>query len=660
MIFSVGMKKIDLLILKTDIDAVLEYLGRSRSIQISDRIEEGRPEIRKRFEDLFGKLEAAARFLGMPELPDDPEPARIPRDGDIAEIEELLSRVGDKVQQGKGLEEYQLQLQGTLEEVGVFRRLGLPLRELEAVTYLTYRIGKLKPELLPELRKALGVRALIIELDDKGLIFAASSKKGRFALDTELKAVGFKESSFPKEVVDLPPEVVAGIEKELEKTRAEIRGWEEKKALLRRLYEKKIGEYAAVLQAGMLVEELKNSLQSTESAFKLSGWLPVDRQEETLRDLESLTGGRIAIRVYDAGEVEASVGGRKKIPVKLRHGSFVRAFSDIVFSYGAPLYGTLDPTPLVSVFFVLLFAVMFGDVGQGFVGVLAGLALKRGNLAPLRKWKKYAPIFITVGAACMCTGFLYGSFFADENALVPLTRFLTKTLLGRPMDRFIHLLPSGGISKLVAFFGFTLGVGFLINSIGIFINIYNRFKVRDWRGAVFAKTGIVGAFLFWYAAWVAVRAALGHMPGTVDYVFLIAPLVLLFWGEPLSNLVSRRRPLLAEGVFPFLMEGLVEVMESVSSLVSNSVSFLRVGAFALSHAVLSLIVFQMAELISSLPGGGLLRLLVIIVGNALIIVLEGLIVSIQVIRLQYYEFFSKFFTETGTEFKPFEFSAPRH
>ena len=68
----------------------------------------------------------------------------------------------------------------------------------------------------------------------------------------------------------------------------------------------------------------------------------------------------------------------------------------------------------------------------------------------------------------------------------------------------------------------------------------------------------------------------------------------------------------------------------------------------------------MAVLISSLPGGGLLRLLVIIVGNALIIVLEGLIVSIQVIRLQYYEFFSKFFTETGTEFKPFEFSAPRH
>jgi V/A-type H+-transporting ATPase subunit I len=106
------------------------------------------------------------------------------------------------------------------------------------------------------------------------------------------------------------------------------------------------------------------------------------------------------------------------------------------------------------------------------------------------------------------------------------------------------------------------------------------------------------------------------------------------------------------------MEGFVEVMETASGYISNTVSFLRVGAFALSHAVLSYIVFRFTEeLVNSGGGpiGSVSGLLVLIFGNLVIIVLEGMIVAIQVVRLQYYEFFSKFFTETGVEFAPFRF-----
>jgi len=79
-----------------------------------------------------------------------------------------------------------------------------------------------------------------------------------------------------------------------------------------------------------------------------------------------------------------------------------------------------------------------------------------------------------------------------------------------------------------------------------------------------------------------------------------------------------------------------------------------VGAFALSHTVLSLIVFQIVDLLQSFPGSVFFQVLIVLAGNALILVLEGLIVTIQVIRLHYYEFFSKFFTESGTPFKPFD------
>ena len=104
------------------------------------------------------------------------------------------------------------------------------------------------------------------------------------------------------------------------------------------------------------------------------------------------------------------------------------------------------------------------------------------------------------------------------------------------------------------------------------------------------------------------------------------------------------------GIGAAFIEGVVEILEIVSSYLSNSVSFLRVGAFALAHAVLGFIIFTMTDLV-----GGAGGLAVQILGNAVVIVLEGMIVAIQVIRLQYYEFFSKFFTETGREFTPFRF-----
>jgi V/A-type H+-transporting ATPase subunit I len=107
------------------------------------------------------------------------------------------------------------------------------------------------------------------------------------------------------------------------------------------------------------------------------------------------------------------------------------------------------------------------------------------------------------------------------------------------------------------------------------------------------------------------------------------------------------------------MEGFVEILETISTYVSNTVSFLRVGAFALSHAVLAYIVFRFSEEVTTAPAGAAFSLIILIFGNLVIIVLEGMIVAIQVVRLQYYEFFSKFFTETGIEYSPFRFRKER-
>jgi len=341
-----------------------------------------------------------------------------------------------------------------------------------------------------------------------------------------------------------------------------------------------------------------------------------------------------------------------KVPVSVRHGRIVRSFERMVFSYSVPLYGTIDPTPFVAGMFVLLFAIMFGDLGQGFVGVLIGLLICGGKIKALEPYRKknFGTVFIVVGAASMVTGLLYGSFFANEEVLVPFSRFVTGALFGEARD---HIISLAGFEKIILFFGVTIGVGVVINSVGLVINLVNLMGSRKWEDAILSKTGLAGAVFFWYLIFVAVRVALGGSFGGLDLAILAVPLLALFFRELIIRVAEKKKPLLKDGLFSFIMEGIVEILESGIYYISNSVSFLRVAAFALAHTVLSTIVFLLADMVGGAAGGIVFKVLVILIGNSIIIVLEGLIVTIQVVRLQYYEFFSKFFTESGEEFRPF-------
>jgi V/A-type H+-transporting ATPase subunit I len=179
--------------------------------------------------------------------------------------------------------------------------------------------------------------------------------------------------------------------------------------------------------------------------------------------------------------------------------------------------------------------------------------------------------------------------------------------------------------------------------------------MKKYEKAFFSKTGAAGLFLFWYAIFIAARVIPGGRLAWFDAAGLAVPVSCIFFGPMLWRVIAGKRPVFAEGIMVFIMEGFVEVLETASTYISNTVSFLRVGAFALSHAVLSFIVFTLSEMVREAPVGALFAFIIMIFGNAVIIVLEGMIVAIQVVRLQYYEFFSKFFTETGVEFSPFRF-----
>ncbi|MBQ5383482.1 MAG: ATPase, partial [Treponema sp.] len=236
----------------------------------------------------------------------------------------------------------------------------------------------------------------------------------------------------------------------------------------------------------------------------------------------------------------------------------------------------------------------------------------------------------------------------------PFSRWVTGHF-GEPRDQILPMMPggdSGSITRMFIFFGFTIAVGFVINSVGIIINIVNQFTLRRPGKALFGKTGISGAVFFWYVIAFALRIALfKHSPMIFDWVIMGLSLILTAYGEIFERIVEGKRPVLENGFGTALISGLVEIIEVVSSYLSNTVSFVRVGAFALAHAVLGFLIEKMVGM-APLAGG----ILISILGNAIVIALEGMIVAIQVVRLQYYEFFSKFFHETGRDFKPFCFT----
>ncbi|HOX33506.1 MAG TPA: V-type ATPase 116kDa subunit family protein [Spirochaetales bacterium] len=679
----VPMRKLELHVLRRDIDPVIAAIGEAGCFQLAARLADldARDEAAGGGAPASGQSSPGVSSSGVPSPRDYslslerlgfirdaldlplptliPPGAKMPGEEEDKLVAELAASVAELQSAARLNAERRTRVREALDEARALSGIAMPFRELDHLSFLAVRIGSLPEGELQSLEASLGDRAILLPVDGEGTIVAAAAKKGRYALDTELARAKFRPKELPPDFTGVPPEVPAALERELSELDGEAASLAERKRALASTYGQTWASLSASYAVARSVEELKASLDASELVYRLEGWVPRDSVGKLLADLERLCEGRVAVRTYRPEELPAVRSGTESVPVLLKRRTFVSSFESLVVSYGAPLYGTVDPTPLVAFFFVLLFSIMFGDVGQGLVILITGLVLRGGRFGKLAKWRKFGPIFIAVGLGSMVMGFLDGSVFADEELLVPLSRRLSMAILGRPLDRFITIMPDGEMGKLFAFFGFTVGVGALINSVGLVVNIWNKLKLRKYGEALFAKTGLAGALFFWWALGMGIRVLLGGPLGWFDALGLGAPLLAVFCEEPLGRLVEGRARASGaerEGLLAFLIKGLVELIESISYYFSNTLSFLRVGAFALSHAVLSFIVFTMGDLMRErLPAGTLWMLLVFVVGNAIIIVLEGMIVAIQVVRLQYYEFFSKFFTETGELFAPFRF-----
>ena len=656
---TVEMRLVELMSLKQDVANVIEHLGKKGVFQFqqtknsssnSNTANQKYENIDKKF---FDELDSSRVFLKLDDLNEDEILENRACDADRDEAGKLLANVSSLKERYEQITENNKKISDAYREASAFSNLQVSFDQLEHLSFLSMRIGKLPATNIGQLKEALGSSVIIVPLgENSSSILAATSKKGRFAMDTELKKAGFVELNVPKDFKGVPENALEGLRLSLEQNNKQIDDINEEIKNFADTHKELLFKLLKKFSIASQIADVQNSLESTSLVYRLTGWIPASESQQFMKEIDELTEGRTAIREYLPSEVSSVINGQEKVPVKLKHGPLIKSFERMIFSYGSPLYRSIDPTPFVAVFFTILFGIMFGDCGQGLVFLIIGILMAL-KVIKVGGWNKFAPIFMSIGVSSSIMGLITGEFFATEKLLEPFALWVTG-LFGNPHAPIVKMMPSSdpnSIKVIFGIFGVTIALGFVINSIGLVVNLINKIRQKKWGSAFFGKTGLAGLLFFWYVVFFGIR--LGFFSGSpmmFDWIFIGITLFFASFGEPFERLLDGERPVLENGFGSMVIGGVVELIEVISTYLSSSISFVRVGAFALAHAVLGFIIHLMANMVG--PVGGIF---VYIIGNVIVIVLEGMIVAIQVIRLQYYEFFSKFFGETGTEFKPFKF-----
>ncbi len=663
MLFSSKMRYIQLAVLERDFQKALDFLGEFGWVEIhkseiskskEDKKSESEQKKEINFVNLLKKIEnnieVIANFLNIKnencygELKE------------ITEIDNFFENVLTIIKPYK--EKYdellirKKELEDGINELKYFKNLTISKKDLDNFVNIHFFIGSILQKDVEILKDKLKDRFIYLNLE-KDLYLIFTSKKGRWTVESELKKTSFKERKIPGEEDKIPKEVVSTLIEELELLNKKILEIEDFKNDYLKKYKNFIISYMNSYNLQKLYTELYSNLKHSESITIIEGWILEKKLKQFIKGLNNLLGDKHSLITYKPEEMEEVKKGILKVPVFMENNPFIKPFEKLIFNYGTPVYGTIDPTIFVTFSFLIFFGMMYGDIGQGLVIFLIGLILQFSN----KKNKEAGFIISAVGISAMIFGYLYGSIFCFEHEeLAFIFRPINKTLFGIDRPYIIELSAENSLN----IFFVTIAFGIIINLTGIFINIINNILKRKIIDILFSHTGIAGFLMLLSIAIILLKLIVFKKASSPILVMLIIfSMLLIFLKEPLVNIIKKHKPIFHEGIVMWFFLAFVELFEVLLSTISNNLSFIRIGAFAFAHAILSFTTIKLAEIL----GGGHIAsiggIIVLIVGNLLIIGLEGMIVGIQTIRLEYYEFFSKFFSEQGKQFLPFKINKLR-
>ena len=363
-------------------------------------------------------------------------------------------------------------------------------------------------------------------------------------------------------------------------------------------------------------------------SFIIVGWVPENKAQELADKLQQIES--VECKLTD-GKDEM----KHCPPVQLKNNVFTRAFSYFTQMYGLPNYNEFDPTAFVAITYTILFGIMFGDVGHGLMVALFGLFMKK-------KKNPLGSILIPCGISGAVFGAVYGSVFGYEHLLDPVFH----ALFGFE-EKPIEVMKPATTNMIIYA---AVGIGMLLVTLAIILNVIVSFRANDKEEAIFGSNGSAG--LLFYVSVVAIlvsQMVFGVKIANPAYIIclIVIPLLMIFLKEPLGKLSQGKKEWQPDSWGGYCTQSFFELFEYALSYVTNTMSFLRVGAFVLVHAGMMEVVFTLANMFT-----GVGYVAIVIIGNIFVMGLEALLVCIQVLRLEFYEMFGRFYKGSGRAFNP--------
>jgi V/A-type H+-transporting ATPase subunit I len=371
--------------------------------------------------------------------------------------------------------------------------------------------------------------------------------------------------------------------------------------------------------ADLLAGEVELAGQAAQAVVRgpvaaLAGWTPTATLPALARELAGV--GAAAVQLPRPRGVDP--------PTAPRPGTARRTFAPLVDAYTTVPYRDVDPSVLAGLAYAVMFGAMFGDLGHGALLLAGALLIRSGRVRRLAGLRQHWAFVAAAGVAAMGFGVAYGEFFGPTG-VVP-------ALWLEPVAEPVRLLLAA------------VGLGGVMLAGAYALGTVNRVREGGWARALYAPSGLAGSLLFVAAG----LAAAAWYWGSGWAGLAAAGLAAAGLGLSYAGLWAG-----AGGGPAGAAQAAVELFDLVVRLGANVVSFARLAAFGLTHAVLSAVVWDASTGLWEAGGAGPpAAVLVFLTGTSLAFALEALVAGVQALRLEYYELFSRVFQVSGRPFRP--------
>ena len=552
-------------------------------------------------------------------------------------VNSISEKLSDKLNQKEQLTKEINDCKKSISEISPFVGLNLDLKEIFACEYIKVRFGKIPKDSFIKLNSYNDNPYVLFfpcTSDDVyywGVYFApieAVDEVDRIFSSLYFEQLDISESD------GTPEQWIVSLKNTLENSEAQLKQLDKKFKEFWDAQRDQFTMFYSKLEELNTYFGIKKYAAKYKNSFILVGWVPEENEAEFSQSLDEIEG------------IEYSFDSAKEVmkhspPVILKNKKMFKPFEFFLNMYGLPDYNEIDPTPFIAFTYVILFGIMFADLGQGLLVSLVGYII----------WKKkkstLCQIMIPCGISAAVFGTLFGSVFGFEHALDPMYRTLFG-LKSKPIEVMDH---SETIIYVAA------GIGAILVVLTMILNIFSAMRRRDYEKAIFGQNGIAGIVMYSSILFGAVaQLATGVKIFTPAYISLliVIPVLCIFLQEPLGKLAKRDPSWMPEKWGEYIIQNAFEMFEIFLSYITNTLSFLRVGAFVLIHASMMEAVFSMAGMFFPISNGNFSfgYIAVIVFGNLFVTGLEAFLSGVQVLRLEFYEMFIRFYNGQGRAFEP--------